>query len=335
MTKPSRSPAQSNAGVMTELLDVPTEFPAPLQSPGHVEVARRSRLQEMQQVAVAGMGVRLLVIVVEVAALWWWGYAALLTDVTASMLDVVSSLAIVLAIRSAARPPDENHPFGHGRIEPLAGLLMGFVLLGAGVAFVVRNLFGLTHSAAIGTVSPWAWLIPGAAVIAMEFVSRRVGQIAEREQSTALRAEASHYRTDALTSLVAALGLAAAAVVPKWGHHLDLISAAVLSIIMIWLGFSAIRENLNQLLDHVPQDEHFELVRQAALRTTGVLGVEKLRIQHAGPDAHVDIDIEVDPDLTVAAAHVITQHVRAQIQSDWPMVREVVVHVEPYYAGDH
>ena len=104
---------------------------------------------------------------------------------------------------------------------------------------------------------------------------------------------------------------------------------------MVVLGAAAARENFHQLLDRTPDEAHFEQVKSAALRVGGVLGVEKVRIQHAGPDAHVDIDIEVDPEMNVAAAHVITQHVRAEIQRDWPSVREVVVHVEPYYPGDH
>ncbi|MFG0294568.1 MAG: cation diffusion facilitator family transporter, partial [Maioricimonas sp. JB045] len=82
-------------------------------------------------------------------------------------------------------------------------------------------------------------------------------------------------------------------------------------------------------------DVHFDRVRTSAMRVEGVQDVEKLRIQQAGPDAHVDIDIEVDPEMSVADAHVITQHVRAQIQADWPFVRDVVVHVEPFYRDDH
>ena len=105
--------------------------------------------------------------------------------------------------------------------------------------------------------------------------------------------------------------------------------------VVIWLGMSAAFENLHQLMDRVPEGESFERVRSAAAGVEGVLEVEKIRIQHAGPDAHVDIDIEVDPAIRVDEAHRIAQHVRAKIQSAWPSVREVVVHVEPFYAGDH
>jgi cation diffusion facilitator family transporter len=313
----------------------PSAFPAPVDQAEHVDLARRSRLQELQRVTLMGVGVRVTAIACEAVALWYWGYAALLTDVVASLFDVLSSLAILAAIRYAARPPDDDHPFGHGRLEPLAGLQLGVLMALAGSWLASRHVLGLAQTPAAGEVSGLAWIIPGLAALALEVVARLVRRTGEREHSTALVAEGGHYRIDALTSLIAAVGLGAAAIWPEWGHRLDLLSAVTLAAIMIGLGVSAARDNLHQLLDRVPHDEHFAQVRNAALKVDGVLEVEKIRIQQAGPDAHVDIDIEVDPDLTVAAAHVITQHVRAQIQADWPMVREVVVHVEPFYAGDH
>jgi len=92
---------------------------------------------------------------------------------------------------------------------------------------------------------------------------------------------------------------------------------------------------LNQLLDKIPATRYFLAVRKAAINVNGVLDTEKIRIQQYGPDAHVDIDIEVDPQLSVEKAHTISQHVRAAIQKEWPMVRDVMVHIEPYYPGDH
>jgi divalent metal cation (Fe/Co/Zn/Cd) transporter len=104
---------------------------------------------------------------------------------------------------------------------------------------------------------------------------------------------------------------------------------------MCGIGLIASKKNLNQLLDRVPESEFFDLVRKAALKVVGVRDTEKIRIQHYGPDAHVDIDVEVDPHLTVEEAHTISQHVRSSIQHDWPNVQDVTVHIEPYYEGDH
>jgi cation diffusion facilitator family transporter len=310
-------------------------FPAPVERAGHVDDVRRTRLEEMRRAALLGVCVRLAAVLVEAAALWEWGYAALLTDVVASLFDVVASLILLLAIQYAARPPDSEHPFGHGRMEPLVGLQLGVLLALAGVWLAFRHVIGLARTPASGEVATWAWGVPFAAAVALEVAARLVGRTGRRQQSPALEAEAAHYRVDALTSVVAAAGLAAAAVWPEWGRRLDLLAAAVLAGIMVVLGARAAWENLHQLVDRIPDEESFDRVRTAALKVAGVEEVEKLRIRQAGPDAHVDIDIEVDPGLSVAEAHVITQHVRAQIQADWPMVRDVTVHVEPYYEGDH
>jgi cation diffusion facilitator family transporter len=310
-------------------------FPAPVSPPREARLARADRERELLRVAWIGIGLRLSVIALELAGVWFLGYAALLVDAVASVFDVVASLAIVLAIRLAARPPDDEHPFGHGRYEPLAGLQLGLLVCAAGLWLAVRYLFGAVGAPAAGDIHAWAWCIPAASAVILEISARIVRQMGERRESTALLAEGFHYRIDAATSIVAGAGLLAASQFPQQGHRIDVICAALLAIVMVILGAAAANENFHQLLDRTPDEAHFERVKTAALRVAGVKGVEKVRIQHAGPDAHVDIDIEVDPDMQVAAAHVITQHVRAEIQRDWPSVREVVVHVEPYYPGDH
>jgi cation diffusion facilitator family transporter len=310
-------------------------YPDPVEPCDRAEQARQRRKRELLRVAWIGITLRMAVIAMELAGVWFLGYAVLLVDAVASVFDVVASLAIVLAIRLAARPPDDDHPFGHGRYEPLAGLQLGIMVSAAGLWMAVRHLWGAVASAPAGDVAAWAWTIPAVAAVTLEVSARMVRRSGRRQQSTALIAEGLHYRVDATTSCVAAVGLAVAGQLPEFGHRIDLLSAALLAIIMVGLGAQAAWENLHQILDRAPRDDHFERVRVSAMKVEGVHDVEKVRIQHAGPDAHVDIDIEVDPEMPVAEAHVITQHVRAQIQTDWPFVREVVVHVEPYYAGDH
>jgi cation diffusion facilitator family transporter len=300
-----------------------------------VAAARSRRERELLRAARLGIVLRVGVVVVELLGVWLLGYAALLVDAVSSLFDVAASFAIVFAIRLAARPPDEEHPFGHGRYEPLAGLQLGLIVCVAGAWLAARHVAGVFESPAAGEVNAFAWLIPAGAAAVLEFSARLVQRIGRRQHSTALIAEGFHYRVDAATSLVAATGLLTASLVPAYGHLIDLVSAVLLAVIMMTLGALAAWENLHQLLDRVPREDHFQRVRESALCVDGVLGVEKVRIQHAGPDAHVDIDIEVDPDMPVSEAHVITQHVRARIQADWPFVREVVVHVEPFYAGDH
>jgi cation diffusion facilitator family transporter len=286
-------------------------------------------------VTLAGVGVRLVIVAVELAGVAWYGSATLLVDALASLADMLASLLLVAAIRLAARPPDDDHPFGHGRYEPLAGLQLAVFLTGFGLYLFARQLWSAATHGASGNLSVTAAAIPLVAAVLLEVVSWTMRKIGRRHRSSALLAEAIHFRIDAVTSLIAALSIAAAWAAPAYGRLIDHSGAMLLAAIVVWLGLRSAFENLHQLMDRVPESASFERVRSAAAAVEGVLEVEKIRIQHAGPDAHVDIDIEVDPAIRVDEAHRIAQHVRATIQSSWPSVREVVVHVEPYYAGDH
>jgi len=251
-------------------------------------------------------------------------------DGLSSLIDVVSSLFLVFCIVMAAKPPDEDHPFGHGRFEPLVGLQLGGILSFVGLITLIYQLFTFSFSP-LSEVDTSAWIIPVLAVILLEICYQRVVRAAKKENSPALLADALHYRMDGLTSLIAAIALIIAAFLPQWSSSIDILGAIVISATMIGAGGFALKKNLDQLVDKVPDASYFEKVKNAALRVEGVKSTHKIRIQNFGPNAHVDIDIQVDPFLTVDIAHAISQKVRLEIQRDWPLVQDVIVHIEPYY----
>ncbi|SFI27167.1 cation diffusion facilitator family transporter [Planctomicrobium piriforme] len=310
-------------------------FPGAVTPDESFEKARRQRLVDLTRVTVIGIVVRLGVIAAEFLGVWVSDSAALLADAVSSLFDVVSSLVLLAAMHFAAKPPDDDHPFGHGRAEPLAGFQLGILLFGTGVWLAAKNLFAISQGQSHHIIPGWLWLIPACATVILTVITWRIWKAGKRTRSSALQAEAMHFQIDAVTSLLTAGTLLAAALLPEFSAILDHAGGGVLAIVMLVLGASAALENLHPLLDRIPQSEDFDRVKQSALLIEGVIDVEKLRIQHAGPDAHVNIDIEVDPQITVEASHAIAQKVRARIQTDWPLVREVVVHVEPFYAGDH
>ncbi|QDU10245.1 cation diffusion facilitator family transporter [Gimesia aquarii] len=328
----SDSPDHSSSTTQTPMLDV---FPERLELSQDVSRLRRRRTARLIKVSWMGISVRLFVIIMELIGLWFLGHSVLLVDALASSADVLTSFAILFAIRLAERPPDDDHPFGHGRYEPLAGFQLGLLILVVGAGTFAYQLFAAISHAQSEIIGWVSWMIPLFATILLEMTCRIVLKMAKQEKSSAMIAEAYHYRVDAITSLVAAFGLLIASQISEYGHLIDHITAMILAIIMIYLGWIAARENLNELTDKIPHQNYFDQVKLSTLKVEGVLDVEKVRIQTAGPDAHVDIDIEVNPNETVAQAHLIAQRVRHQIQLDWPNVREVVVHVEPYYEADH
>ncbi|QDT63647.1 cation diffusion facilitator family transporter [Calycomorphotria hydatis] len=328
----NQATVQSNPPVSTGTSE---EFPQPVHPVDDVVAVRNRRTWRLIGVSIVGILIRAMVIVVELLAVVFLGSSTLLADALASSTDILATLVIIGAIKLAERPPDDDHPFGHGRYEPLAGWQLGVLMVALGSGFFIWQFISVAQHGGAKSFDFWAVLIPLVAAGFLEATYQLVYWYGRREHSSALIAEAYHYRIDAVTSLLAALSLTLAVMLPQFGDVIDHLGAMLLGAIMVGLGVLACRENLDQLMDRVPDDTHFDSVRDAAMRVEGVLEVEKVRIQHAGPDAHVDIDIEVDPELTVEAAHRISQFVRAEIQSNWPKVREVVVHIEPYYPGDH
>lgn len=314
--------------------DVPEKFPDAVMPDRNIAAVRRARLLELTWVTVVGILARTLIILAELGGVWLSGSASLFVDAIASLFDMLSSLILLAAIRFAARPPDAEHPFGHGRAEPLAGFQLGIFLVVAGCWMAVQNLLIIFQNEDRPQLShSWIWIIPACGSLLLWLVTLRIHRASREARSTALRAEAIHFQVDMLTSLITTLTLLFAWFWSMQSWLVDHIGAGILAVLMVILGMQAAWENLHQLLDRAPQDEDFDLVRSSALKVPGVLDVEKLRIQHAGPDAHVNIDIEVQPEISVLESHRIAQHVRARIQTDWPFVRDVTVHVEPHYQG--
>lgn len=311
------------------------QFPDPILIPQHVIEVRKERLKQLIHSGLKAIAIRFAIILAEFIGVWIFGSWSLLMDALASALDVLSSVFLIICIRFAARPPDKNHPFGHGRFEPLIGLQMGVFMALVGGAMIIQQAYVFNVSLENKIIDPRAWLIPFFATILLEICYRMVMRTAKQQHSPALASDALHYRIDGLTSLLATIALMIAAYYPKASTSIDHAGAIAIAIVMIGIGIYALRQNLHQILDRTPEDEFFEKVRIAAKRVKGVKGTEKIRIQHYGPDAHVDIDIEVDPGLSVEVAHRISQKVRAEIQNEWPQVQDVTVHIEPFYPGDH
>jgi cation diffusion facilitator family transporter len=253
---------------------------------------------------------------------------ALIADGAESLLDVLSSLLVWAGFRVAARPPDANHPYGHGKAEPLAALgVTGFVFLVAGwVAWEAVHKIITPHQG-----PHWATLPLLAVVIAVKlWFSRRMRAVGQAVRSTALGVEALHHWSDALTSAAAFVGISIAV----WGGHgwetADDWAALFACLIIAFNGAGMFNRALGDVMDTAMPENFEREVRTIALDVPGVRALDKVRMRKSGLDHLVDIEVQVDGGLTVSEGHEIAHKVKdALLASAHHAISDVMVHIEP------
>ena len=253
---------------------------------------------------------------------------ALLSDAINSWGDVFTSVVILFALRFAQRPPDDEHPYGHSRAEAIAASNVALlVLLSAlGVGYEAIRRLGMPHP-----LPPlWTVGIALANVVIKECLYQYKMRVGRRLNSAALLANAWDHRSDAFCSAAVLVGL----LLVWWGGprwiSMDEVAALFVVVAIVWSAGRLFYQSLIELMDVQADPEIVNRVRQAASSVTGVAGVEKLWVRKSGLEYFVDIHIEVDPQLTVAAGHRIGHAVKDELLRQFHMLRDVLVHLEPH-----
>jgi cation diffusion facilitator family transporter len=284
-------------------------------------------MEKARKIARVGMVVSGLLAVLKIGVGWAANSSSVMADGFESASDVLTSGLVLIGMTIAARPADENHPYGHGRVEILTGLLLGFILFGAGVLIAIHGWMGATGD----PLTPAAWavwplLISIAAKGGLVTVKYRHGT---RLNSSALKADAAHDAIDILSGLVALSAVLLAVEMPDRFPRADRYGAFVVGLIVIATGVRVAYEAAMHLMDTMPDDDAMDEIRQVAASVADVAGVEKCFARKTGLKYHVDLHLEVDPEITVRASHDIAQRVRERVCQKLPWVADVLVHVEP------
>lgn len=264
----------------------------------------------------------------------WAGFAAnsaaVISDGFESTGDVFSSAIVYGGLWLASKPPDAEHPYGHGRYETLAGLAVGALLLLTGSAIFWN---GLTHFYDHGGIAAFALYPLVAAVIlksTLAYIKFRVGR---RIASTALEADAWHDMTDLLSTGVALTAATLTLLNPTRFSIADRIGGMIIGIIIFSLSIRVVHGVLGQLLDTMPEPEKVASIREVASSVPGALGIEKCFARRTGLRYHVDLHLEVDPEMTVRESHEVAAEVRRILKARLRWIADVLVHVEP--ASNH
>ncbi len=252
---------------------------------------------------------------------------ALIADGVESLLDIVSSALVWAGLRVASRPPDDNHPYGHGKAEPLAGLAVAMVVfLAAGwIGWHAVEEIRTPHEA-----PHWGTLPLLAVIVAVKFVfSRKLVDAGREANSTALGIEAWHHYADALTSGAAFIGIAIAVMGGEGYESADDWAALVACAVILFNGLSLARRALDDVMEVAVPWEYERQIREVAEGVPGVVRLEKCRIRKSGLLHLVDLHVEVDGSLSVDEGHRIAGAVKHTLLASPHRVSDVLVHIEP------
>ena len=254
------------------------------------------------------------------------GSSAVTSDGLEAGGDVLSSGIVYTGLWLAAKPPDSEHPYGHGRYETLAGLAVGAILLLAGAAIFWHGFTSFSERSNLPTYALYPLMASVVIKMALSAAKFRVGR---RISSTALQADAWHDMTDLLSTFVALSAVGLVLINPNRFATADHVGSMVIGIIVSALSIQVVHRTVDNLLDTMPDPEKLAEVRRVALRVPGALGIEKCFARASGLRYYVDLHLEVDPDLSVRDSHEIATQVRGAVKDTLPWVADVLVHVEP------
>jgi cation diffusion facilitator family transporter len=292
-----------------------------------------NRLQRGLRATFLGIAVNVVLGCAKFAAGIFGHSHALIADATESFADIFNSLVVWRGIVVAAAPADEEHPYGHSKAEPLAAAFGAIMLLAAAVWIAAKALVEITEPHA----SPkWFTLVVLVVVIVVkEGLFRFVVGEGNATDNSAVKTDAWHHRSDAITSAGAFIGIGIALVGGEKFSWADDAAAIFCAIIIGLNGWLLLRPPLSELMDEAPDPKIIERIRQLASGVGGVERVEKCFVRKAGHLFFVEMHVEVDPQMTVLRSHEIAHEVKDQIRGQMPNVSDVLVHIEPLGIAAH
>ncbi|TDN79513.1 cation diffusion facilitator family transporter [Salegentibacter sp. 24] len=252
---------------------------------------------------------------------------ALIADGIESTADIFSSFFVLLGFKYAQRPPDDNHPFGHSRIEPLITFLV--------VAFLVTSATVIAYESIINIQTPhkipeaWTLIVLALIILWKEGSYRYVSKKAKTIKSSSLKADAWHHRSDAITSVTAFIGISIALYFGKGYETADDWAALFASAFILYNAYLIFRPALGEIMDEHLYDDLIEDIRKVSNTVNGIKGTEKCFVRKAGMKYLIELHAIVDGKITVEEGHFLAHKLQDKIQNELPEIAHITIHIEP------
>ena len=285
-----------------------------------------NRYQDIRKVTLVGAVVDLVLGVAKIIVGVMASSQALIADGIHSLSDLATDFLVLFAAKHAHRQADDEHPYGHGRIETVATVVLGVSLVAVAI--------GICYDAVRRLMAPELLLHPGwlallvavISVLSKELIYQYTAAAARRQRSKMLHANAWHSRSDAISSVIVVIGVIATML----GYpSFDALAAVAVALMVAKIGWDLLWQSLQELIDTALDPERVEAIRETIMAVDGVRTCHMLRTRHSGSDALVDVHILVDPALSVSEGHQIGEAVRWRLIKTIDDVSDVTVHIDP------
>ncbi len=253
---------------------------------------------------------------------------ALIADAIESTSDIFSSTLVLFGLKYAKRPADWNHPYGHGRIEPLLTFMV--------VGFLIISALIIAYHSVINIQTPhelpekWTLIVLGLIIVWKEISFQKVLKKSKETHSSSLKADAWHHRSDAITSIAAFIGIALALLLGKGYEAADDWAALLASGFILYNSYLIFRPALGEIMDEHNYDDLVLQIREVSLTVDGIKNTEKCFVRKAGLHYHIDLHAAVNGHLTVKEGHDIAHKLKDTLISEIPQLGNVLIHIEPF-----
>lgn len=252
---------------------------------------------------------------------------ALIADAIESVTDIFSSIIVLLGLKYAEKPADDNHPYGHGRIEPLVTFVVVAFLVTSATLIAIESIENIKdpHEAP----KAWTLLVLTAIIIWKEMSYRIVMRKSKLTGSSSLKADAWHHRSDAITSVMAFIGITIAWIGGAGYEAADDWAALFAAAFILYNSYLIFRPALGEIMDEHLYDDLVEEIRIKSLQVDGILGTEKCFVRKTGIRYYIDLHAIVDGDITVTAGHELSHKLKDHLMAEVDNVGNVLIHIEP------